>query len=206
MKNCLVVDPWPMMHAVLGDVIRAVDPDIEVIGVLSEEQVCSAWKDHTFGFFVYHLTEEVGSLSSFIRLKSMFSSAKAIILCESRIDLRTISGDFRGVLVIEKSFSYRKVVSRFREFLSVKPDVSDSHGKWYTTEAGINIRRRLSKKQIEVMELASRGGSTKEIARDLGISTETVKTHLSESFRRLGVLNRSAAVMKFMDMKENSDA
>lgn len=203
MKSCLIIDPWPMMHAVLGDVIRVIDPDIEVVGVLSVNQISSLWEGLPFDFYIYHQVPEAGCLSSFLRLRFMFPRARGVILCESKSDLLTISADFRGVLVLEKHFSYKKVIAKLREFVPVESSSAASQSDGYTTGAGVKICRRLSKKQLRVMDLAARGFSTKEIARELGISTETVKTHLSECFRRLGVSNRSAAVMKFIDMKEN---
>jgi DNA-binding CsgD family transcriptional regulator len=40
------------------------------------------------------------------------------------------------------------------------------------------------------------GMPDKEIARELGISTTTVRTHLENAFRKVGVSNRAALVHK----------
>jgi LuxR family maltose regulon positive regulatory protein len=46
-----------------------------------------------------------------------------------------------------------------------------------------------------VLELAGAGLSTKEVARQLGISPNTVKFHLQASFEKLGVGSRAEAVI-----------
>ncbi len=54
---------------------------------------------------------------------------------------------------------------------------------------------RLSEREIEVLTLVARGESNKNIARHLHISEATVKTHLVRIFGRLGVEDRTAAVV-----------
>jgi DNA-binding NarL/FixJ family response regulator len=45
-----------------------------------------------------------------------------------------------------------------------------------------------------VLRLAAAGSTNPEIARELGLGTETVKTMLSRVFTKLGVRNRTEAV------------
>lgn len=56
--------------------------------------------------------------------------------------------------------------------------------------------RQLSARQIEIMRLIANGYANKEIARSLTISENTVKTHLKQIFRELGVNKRTACVRK----------
>lgn len=53
----------------------------------------------------------------------------------------------------------------------------------------------ISAREIEVITLVARGASNKEIARGLHISEATVKSHLIHIFSKLGVADRTAAVM-----------
>jgi DNA-binding NarL/FixJ family response regulator len=57
------------------------------------------------------------------------------------------------------------------------------------------IVRRLSPRQEEVMRLLADGHPNKTIARELGVSVGTVKTHLVQIFQILGVRNRTSAVL-----------
>jgi DNA-binding NarL/FixJ family response regulator len=53
----------------------------------------------------------------------------------------------------------------------------------------------LSPREIEVLTLVASGASNKEAARGLHISEATVKSHLIHIFSKLGVADRTAAVM-----------
>jgi DNA-binding NarL/FixJ family response regulator len=52
----------------------------------------------------------------------------------------------------------------------------------------------LTARDLQVLELLSDGKSNKEIAQALGISDETVKSHLKRLFEKLGVSDRTEAV------------
>lgn len=52
----------------------------------------------------------------------------------------------------------------------------------------------LSKREQEVLQLLAYGKSNKEIARALGIGAQTVKTHVSHIFTKLGASDRTGAV------------
>lgn len=52
----------------------------------------------------------------------------------------------------------------------------------------------LTTRQLEVLQQLASGGTNAEIARRLGISTETVKKHLTAAYRKLGVADRASAL------------
>ncbi|MGE0486223.1 MAG: response regulator transcription factor [Gammaproteobacteria bacterium] len=52
----------------------------------------------------------------------------------------------------------------------------------------------LTGRQREILDVAARGASSKEIARELGISVATVRTHVAQILERLGARNRAHAV------------
>lgn len=54
----------------------------------------------------------------------------------------------------------------------------------------------LTKTEIKVLSYLGRGNSNKEIAAELGCSVKTVKNHLNSIFQKLGVSNRTEAVVK----------
>jgi DNA-binding NarL/FixJ family response regulator len=53
----------------------------------------------------------------------------------------------------------------------------------------------LSVREREVLQLTTKGMANKQIARALGISEQTVKVHLGNVFRRIGVADRTSAAM-----------
>jgi DNA-binding NarL/FixJ family response regulator len=59
----------------------------------------------------------------------------------------------------------------------------------------------LSPKECQIMEALSEGSHYKEIADALGISIDTVRTHLRRIYHKLHVHSRTAAVVKFLAAK-----
>lgn len=53
---------------------------------------------------------------------------------------------------------------------------------------------RLSKRELEIIELLSYGRSDKEIAKELEISARTVQTHVTRIVIKLNARNRTNAV------------
>jgi DNA-binding NarL/FixJ family response regulator len=53
----------------------------------------------------------------------------------------------------------------------------------------------LSGREVDVLRLTAKGLANKQIGRELGISERTVKAHLGNIFRRLGVADRTSAAL-----------
>lgn len=58
------------------------------------------------------------------------------------------------------------------------------------------IRASLTDRELEILELVSRGLTVKQVASRLGLSPRTVETHIAKLYRKLGVRNRVQAVSK----------
>ena len=63
-----------------------------------------------------------------------------------------------------------------------------------------NVKRNvdpcpLSTREVEVMRLLAEGKVYKQIAHELGLSTSTVRTHLHNTYAKLGAVDRAQAVL-----------
>lgn len=56
------------------------------------------------------------------------------------------------------------------------------------------ITSRLTARQLQVLKQLAAGGTNDRIARDLDISVETVKKHLTTIYRALDVADRTSAI------------
>lgn len=63
-------------------------------------------------------------------------------------------------------------------------------------EASSDEEIQLSPRASQVLQLLSRGLGNREIGEELGVSVETVKTHIERLYKRLGVNGRTDAVAK----------
>ena len=69
------------------------------------------------------------------------------------------------------------------------------------TAAGAAVRRRatgpegLTPREVEVLRLISRGATTREVARSLGISQSTAGTHIERIYTKTGASSRSTATL-----------
>jgi two-component system nitrate/nitrite response regulator NarL len=67
-------------------------------------------------------------------------------------------------------------------------------GAFLVRRRGELVTRSVTQRELEVLQLASQGMSTKAIAEALTVSPATVKTHLERLYAKLGVSDRAAAV------------
>ncbi|AVO56249.1 phosphohydrolase [Ectopseudomonas mendocina] len=58
----------------------------------------------------------------------------------------------------------------------------------------------LSEREAQILQRISTGASNKEVARDLGISPSTVRTHVESMFRKLQCSTRAAATLKALTL------
>jgi DNA-binding NarL/FixJ family response regulator len=62
----------------------------------------------------------------------------------------------------------------------------------------------LTKREAEILSQLAKGSLYKEIAAQMNISLDTVRSHLQHIYNKLQVHSRHAAVLKFLDRaKEN---
>lgn len=100
---------------------------------------------------------------------------------------RALRGAVAGEAVVSRRLTMRLVDTMRR----TRPD-----------GAGIRpVRSRLTPREWEVLDLLCAGQSTDEIAETLVLSSETVRSHIKNLLRKLGVSSRQAAVKEARRMR-----
>lgn len=64
------------------------------------------------------------------------------------------------------------------------------------------MNRMLTDREQKVMELIIKGKSNNEIAAELDVSVNTVKTHLKHVFQKLKVDNRTQASVRYLTLSK----
>jgi DNA-binding NarL/FixJ family response regulator len=99
--------------------------------------------------------------------------------------LRALRAVGAGLFAVEPALMLRAVLSSWNDLPPVEA-ATFGHESPHPSLA------QLTQRQREIVQWAAQGLSNKQIARNLGISPETVKTHLHHAFERAGVSGRVA--------------
>jgi len=111
---------------------------------------------------------------------------------EYRFWIRDIGAEVYG-LIIATLFALLGVWIERQRHTST-PEIPSGRNEKAIKTLGLTIR------EIEVLECLRLGESNKEIARSLGISPNTVKTHLKSLYTKLGANNRTQAVTQATEL------
>ena len=64
---------------------------------------------------------------------------------------------------------------------------------------------KFSRRELDVLELVSRGMTNTQVAAQLGLSVHGIKFHLASIYRKLGVSNRTEAAVAFAVGEANAN-
>ncbi|MFI0470737.1 LuxR C-terminal-related transcriptional regulator [Saccharopolyspora sp. 5N102] len=99
---------------------------------------------------------------------------------------------------VEHSRAMRQVLHQVGQLAALRIELTrlDENDGFPKVAANGHVLSPLTKREREVLDQLVRGHSNREIARSLGISERTVKNHLRNIFTKLGVGDRTSAVVK----------
>ncbi|MEM9478893.1 MAG: response regulator transcription factor [Verrucomicrobiota bacterium] len=178
-------------------VVNAVEmeDDIEVIAeAAGGNEAVEQYQQHQPNLTLMDLRMEHGD--GFEAIKSIHAiDEKAAIIALTTYDgsediQRALKAGARGYLT--KEATTEELVDAIRKV---------SEGGFYvpsairTRLAAREGRETLSRREHEILTLIVRGRSNKEIASDLEIAETTVKVHVSNALRKLGVMDRTQAAI-----------
>jgi DNA-binding NarL/FixJ family response regulator len=190
----LVVDDHPMLREGVVAVIEA-ESGFEIAGQASN----GAEAVETFRKLEPDITlmdlqmPGVGGIEAIQSIRSEFPEARIIVLT-------TYAGDVQALRALKAGASGYLLKSTLRKDLI--DTVRKVHGgrKHIPPEIAEQIAfhaadETLSDRETTIVQLVGAGKANKEIARHLAISEETVKAHLRNIFYKLGVTDRTEAVI-----------
>ena len=106
----------------------------------------------------------------------------------------------------------RRLLTRVRDILESLPDPGDGFSRLERTEKALRLRAtrdrgtaaapfwELSQREIEVLRLLPSRLSQREIAAELYVSFNTIRTHTRVIFGKLGVTSRAEAVARAREL------
>ena len=209
MIRILIADDHPIVREGFGAIVNA-EPDIQVVaqasdGVQALERAADANPDVAL---MDLRMPRMGGAEAIRRLRQTNPNLRAIVLTTYDDDeaiYEAIRAGARGYLLKDVrpkdlvrairrvhaggSLLQPVVVERLLDRLG--PEPSDDEAE--PVEA-------LTPRELEVLQIMARGARNRDIADELVISERTVKIHVANVMAKLGVSNRTAAVVRAMDL------
>jgi DNA-binding NarL/FixJ family response regulator len=135
---------------------------------------------------------DIGGVAAITTIRSEFPEARIVILTTYLGDVQATRALKAGAMAyLLKSSLRRELLTTIRDvhrgLRHLQPEVATAIALGAMEDA-------LSQREVHVLQLAALGNSNKRIAHSLGLSEETVKTHMKSVLAKLRVTDRTHAV------------
>jgi len=193
----LLVDDHALFRAGLRMLLRTIRSDAQVLEAATVDEAIAVAKlnaDLQLCLLDLSLRGEHG-LDGLQRIRAAAPDVAVVVVSGSE-DVGTIHAciDAGAMSYIPKSLAPEVLVEALRRVLAGTVWLPE---QIHALQAAEPVSRPvLTPRQLDVMRCLSRGLPTKSISRELDLSENTVKEHITAIFRGLGVGNRTQAVIK----------
>jgi DNA-binding NarL/FixJ family response regulator len=192
----LLVDDHPVVRAGIEGILNS-QTDIEVVGEASDgiEAICL---NQTLQPDVILMDLQMPKMDGVTAIKAIHEQANPphiLVLTTYDTDadiVQAIQAGATGYLL--KDTPREDFFAAVRQVAQGKSVLTPVVASRLMAHMRVPAEEQLSGREIEVLMLVSQGHSNKDIAKQLHISTATVKTHLIHIYGKLGVSDRTAAV------------
>lgn len=199
----LIADDHPVVRSGLSALLAS-QPDFEVVASAENGEEASALSaSHVPDVILMDLQMPVmDGLFAIRHIHARQPDVKIIVLTTYDTDadiMPALEAGAKGYLLkdAQPESLFRAVRSAVKGEVTLTPSVAEK-----VTHRLTNISKNtLSKREIEVLELASQGNSNKDIGRMLHITEATVKSHFVHIFTKLNVPDRTSAVTAALNQK-----
>jgi DNA-binding NarL/FixJ family response regulator len=192
----LIADDHPLMLHALRRALEASE-DIEVVGeARSGEEALALVERRSPNLVLLDLhMPGLGGLGCLTELKRSWPDVKAVVISASddraTIDAALLAGASAYIL---KSVSPMDIPSVLRQASAGAVYHVPSTPRPHCNDQVAVCGPELTPRETTILMAVAGGLTTKAISQDLWLSEHTVKFHLTNIYRKLGVSNRSAAV------------
>lgn len=192
----LLVDDHPLFRAALKATIANLYPTaaVEEATTLAAARARAA-ADHTIDLVLLDLAlPDTAGLAGLVALRTEFPELPIVVVSateDADTIRRTLAVGASGF--IPKSASAQDIGDALAAVLA--------GGTWSPTQARPRKRRTeeapdaLTPAQVRMLLALRAGSPNKQIAFEMGVTESTVKSHMSALFRKLGVFNRTQALL-----------
>jgi DNA-binding NarL/FixJ family response regulator len=197
MIRVLLAEDHPVVRAGLVELLGAED-DIDVVASLSDgaEAVAAVPELRPDLVLLDISMPEMTGIEATRRLVAADPDARIVILTVSADRDRIVEAIDAGALgYLLKDATPTELVDGVRAAARGEAPLDPKVARELLSERRDSRSSALSARETEVLSLVGEGLANKLIARRLGISEKTVKTHLTRIYHRIGVTDRTQAAL-----------
>lgn len=180
--------------------------DIQVIGEASSSEELEELLERTDPEIVLIDISMPGSngLETIRVAKGKYPAIKFIVItmhAEGQYVVKAVRNGAFGYLL--KNADEEELIEAIRSVSVGKKYFNSEISQLMVTNIAIegDPHKKLSEREMEVLELVSKGKTTKEIASDLFVSTRTIETHRVNMMKKLNVQNTAELIKKAAHLK-----
>ena len=189
----LIADDHPLVRSGVRRALEE-EPDIEVVGEATNgAKVLPLIGQTGPDLVVLDLSmPQLDGLACLDQIHKRYPNVKVVILSATGDPDRVQAALARGATAyVVKSVDVRDLASALRQ--AVEGTVFHALGMQHDSEGQLAESSGLTKREVAILKAVARGLSNQAIGRELWVSEQTVKFHLRNVFRKLGVGSRTEA-------------
>lgn len=198
----LTLDDHPIFSSGLKTSLNNHEHVFNVISTLNTQDALNYLQKHSdIDLFIVDLSMPEMNGLSFIQLIIARKIYTPVVIMSATEDLTIIEEAFKlGVLgFIPKSWTINQIADALKLIQqggTIVPEHIANALSFMSKKASKITSTSLSKRQLEILKLVSKGLSNKGIASILNISEVTIKSHLQTTFKIIGASSRMDCVCK----------
>jgi DNA-binding NarL/FixJ family response regulator len=198
-SRLLLADDHPLIREGLALAARVAMPEliIDSVGSIAEaEAMIARHRGYRLALLDLMLPDARG-FSGFLRLQHALGEVPIVIVsARQQPELIEAARALGAAGYLSKAQPLDETLGSLRTILSGKTVFPPMSGKMSSDVSDARARiADLSGAQLRVLMALADGRLNKQIAGDLGVTEATIKAHLTAIFRKLGVNNRTQAIL-----------
>lgn len=201
----MLADDHPLLRQALREVLEK-QPDIEVIAEASDgEEAVRLASELAPDVVIMDISmPNVNGLEATRQIKARYPAIAVLVLTIHNDNEHIVNILHAGAAgYLTKSIYGHEIVHAIRAIVcgetvlaqSVSQQILKYAFRYTIKPTSLNVDDQLSARELDVLNLAAKGISNRDIALKLGLSVRTVKAYLAEMFLKLNVASRTEAVI-----------
>lgn len=197
MIRVLLAEDHKLVRAGLERLL-ATAPGIEVVGGASDgaEAIELAAKSHPDVVLMDLSMPNVDGIEATRAIVAANEDARVVVLTSMTDRDRILAAlDAGAIGYLLKDAEPEEMIAGIRAAARGESPLAPKAASAVLTARAMRVQAQLSEREREVLQCVAEGLPNKLIARRLGISEKTVKTHLTRVFQQIGVTDRTQAAL-----------